>query len=310
MNMVSKLPVDFRTKLPTQGMLTLELAGPFGLRDAAGNDLTPRCRKAQGLLALVATSRNLRRGRAWLQDKLWSDRGPEQGAASLRQCLTGIRAALGSHVDALRTDGGWVSLDPQRVRIVTDAPDGDEEVEFLEGLDIRDPEFEHWLRDQRLHFFERAQARDDREAIEADEVPAPLAGGDTSAAQRPAIGITSHRISEAGDGGDELSDFVLDLVAGILLKQASVVVIDDRRQEGRARQSARPFWRLRVTSSRRADRLRVSMMLSEASSERVLWTDATTFDSADLYASEPAAIGALARGATACLAGAGGRPQA
>ena len=28
-------------------------------------------------------------------------------------------------------------------------------VEFLEGLDIRDPEFEHWIRDQRLHCRQR-----------------------------------------------------------------------------------------------------------------------------------------------------------
>jgi hypothetical protein len=131
--------------------LILDLAGPFRLWDAQGTDLTPRSRKAQGLLALVATSPSLRRSRPWLQDKLWSDRAPEQGSASLRQCLTEIRAMLRNHPGCLRTDSGWIALDPDRVRVNTRLPDPDEggDVEFLEGLDIPDPEFEHWLRDQR-----------------------------------------------------------------------------------------------------------------------------------------------------------------
>ena len=90
----------------------LDLAGPLRLTDVAGTDRPPRARKAQGLLALLGTSPALRRSRAWLQDKLWSDRGPEQGAASLRQCLTEIRAALAENVDCLKTEAGWVALDP------------------------------------------------------------------------------------------------------------------------------------------------------------------------------------------------------
>ena len=132
--------------------LILDLAGPFRLREARGVDLTPRSRKAQGLLALVGTSPCLRRSRLWLQDKLWSDRGAEQGSASLRQCLTEIRSTLRDHRGCFRTDSGWIALDPERVLVNTTVSERDEDanVEFLEGLDIRDPEFEHWLRDQRL----------------------------------------------------------------------------------------------------------------------------------------------------------------
>ena len=137
--------------------LILDLAGPFRLRDAQGADLTPRSRKAQGLLALLGTSPGLRRSRAWLQDKLWSDRGAEQGAASLRQCLTEIRAILRDHLDCLRAESGWIALDPGRVEVNSALPDQDTgDVEFLEGLDIRDPEFEHWLRDQRMLHSQRA----------------------------------------------------------------------------------------------------------------------------------------------------------
>jgi tetratricopeptide (TPR) repeat protein len=131
--------------------LILALWGPLSLRDERGRDVTPRARKAQGILALLGTSPNLRRSRAWLQDKLWSDRGQEQGAASLRQCLTELRLVLGPHVDCLKTDGGWVALDPAMVQVISEPPGHlvGEETEFLEGLDIRDPEFENWIRNQR-----------------------------------------------------------------------------------------------------------------------------------------------------------------
>jgi hypothetical protein len=138
--------------------LILDLAGPFRLRDTQGTDLTPRSRKAQGLLALVATSPGLRRSRAWLQDKLWSDRAPEQGASSLRHCLTEIRSMLGEHLACLTTVSGWIGLGPDRVLVNTSllGRENGEAVEFLEGLDIRDPEFEHWLRDQRTFHAQRA----------------------------------------------------------------------------------------------------------------------------------------------------------
>jgi hypothetical protein len=132
--------------------LVLDLAGPLRLRDADGVDLTPRGRKAQGLLALLGTAPSLKRSRSWLQDKLWSDRGPKQGAGSLRQCLAEIRRGLGPRTHCLRTAGGWVALDPAWVEVRT-APSPNSrgsETEFLEGLDVRDPEFENWLRDQRL----------------------------------------------------------------------------------------------------------------------------------------------------------------
>ena len=59
--------------------LILDLGGPLRLSDAGGADLTPRARKAQGLLALLGTAPGLKRSRSWLQDKLWSDRGAGAG---------------------------------------------------------------------------------------------------------------------------------------------------------------------------------------------------------------------------------------
>ena len=164
--------------------LILDLAGPFRLREAQGVDLTPRSRKAQGLLALVGTSPSLRRSRLWLQDKLWSDRGAEQGSASLRQCLTDIRSTLRDHRGCFRTDSGWIALDPERVLVNTTVSerDGDANVEFLEGLDIRDPEFEHWLRDQRLSH-SRPSDRSDGVALDHQAAHEPRTPGQAAAAE-------------------------------------------------------------------------------------------------------------------------------
>ena len=140
--------------------LTLTLAGPVSMNDATGSDLTPSSMKARGLLTLVGAAAALRCPRAKLQDKLWSDRGPKQGNASLRQTLSEVRRALGRHRGALITGPGWVGLDPNLVRVDLD-PDPTclpENVEFAEDLDICDPEFDDWIRLQRQHHAARLSA--------------------------------------------------------------------------------------------------------------------------------------------------------
>ena len=111
-------------------------------------DLTPKSAKAQGLTALLATGMRMSRSRSWLQDKLWSDRGRSQGAASLRQVLTEMRRVLGPHKDCLIANRKTVAFDSDRVVITHTAP-SDTQPEFLEGIDVRDDEFEEWLRVQR-----------------------------------------------------------------------------------------------------------------------------------------------------------------
>ncbi len=136
--------------LPDGRSVTIHLYGGFLIQDQAETVLTPKGAKSQGLLALLATNRRFQRSRTWLQDKLWSDRGPEQGAASLRQALVEIRKALGAHSDILVADRKTVSLDPDRVTVFSKAHHPGEE--FLEGIDVRDPEFDTWLASQRANF--------------------------------------------------------------------------------------------------------------------------------------------------------------
>ena len=134
-------------------MLTLRAVGRLQLLDEQGVDRLPVGTKSRGVLALLALSPNFSRSRAWVQDKLWSDRGPLQGAASLRQALSEIRTAFGPQKPALRADRFSVSLDPATFKISFQAPlsisGSNEEPSLFEDLDIKDLEFEGWLRSQR-----------------------------------------------------------------------------------------------------------------------------------------------------------------
>lgn len=120
--------------------LRLHLRGPLRIEGPRGAVLTPVAAKAQGLLLLLALNPHGERTRRWLQDKLWSDRAPEQGSGSLRQALRHIRMALGDHADVLQADRQRVALDLSAIDVVDVG-----RAELAEGLDVRDPEFEAWL---------------------------------------------------------------------------------------------------------------------------------------------------------------------
>jgi DNA-binding SARP family transcriptional activator len=145
--------------------LVIQVIGAFRLLAHDGQDLTPLGRKARALLAILALTPTRRRSRPALQDKLWSDRGPEQGAASLRQTLTEIRKALGEHYrDCLVSDLHGIGLAAGRVTVDIDDADLSEFArmaeppQLLEDLDVADEEFEDWLRNQRAAFEGRITA--------------------------------------------------------------------------------------------------------------------------------------------------------
>ena len=127
--------------------LRIVLSGRFAVVSPGAGNLTPVGAKSQALLAMLASSPDRTRTRRWLAEKLWSDRGPDQASGSLRQALTDIRATLGVHSGLLGADRQKVWLDETRVAVqMTEAP----HPEFLEGIDVRDPEFGVWLRMERL----------------------------------------------------------------------------------------------------------------------------------------------------------------
>lgn len=127
---------------------TIQLFGPLSF--VVGDlDLTPKSAKGKAMFALLATSPDMRRSRRWLEDKLWSDRGPEQARASLRQTLSEARRLLAYCPDVLFVDRSTVAL----VDVTSDLDGGlGEGVEFLEGIDVRDSEFNDWLCGMRSRF--------------------------------------------------------------------------------------------------------------------------------------------------------------
>ncbi|MEX3009614.1 hypothetical protein [Hoeflea sp. TYP-13] len=163
----------------------IRLLGLFSFVDNDGKELAPKGRKAVALLALLSTAPDGRRGRKWLQDRLWSDRSESQGSASLRQTLYEIRTRLGSHKDILHADANIISIDLSRVTIDTQELSDVGELplsyrgeipQFLEGLDVADEEFESWLREQRNYwnsFFESARVYSGN-SQEAGEQPAAI----------------------------------------------------------------------------------------------------------------------------------------
>ncbi len=142
----------------TSTLCNIYLFGALAVTDTEGVSCTPKAQKSRALMAMLALAPRGSRSRIWLRDKLWSDRGEEQAAASLRQALVDVRKSLGPIADRIIiSDNHTISLDLNRVAVdalqlldpahESALRDASAETwpELLEGLDIGDPEFEEWL---------------------------------------------------------------------------------------------------------------------------------------------------------------------
>ncbi|MFZ1481264.1 MAG: tetratricopeptide repeat protein [Paracoccaceae bacterium] len=131
----------------------IRLVGVFQVLDDAGLDCTPRGAKTRAILAVLCQTPDRRRPRRWLESKLWSDRGPEQASGSLRQALMELRKALGPAADLVVADRDSVRLGEVGTDLETDPAAAQEALlsgrDFLEGIDIVDPAFLDWLREER-----------------------------------------------------------------------------------------------------------------------------------------------------------------
>ncbi len=125
--------------------ITITLVGEMTVTNAAGIDVTPTRMKERGLLALLALAPNHKKSREAIQDKLWSESETTQAQNSLRRALSNIRKAFGEDADVLGADRHSVWLEQGAVRV--DTGQRGTGGELLEGLSVRDPEFENWRRD-------------------------------------------------------------------------------------------------------------------------------------------------------------------
>lgn len=124
----------------------IQLYGPFELTFESGENATPRSSKSCALLAMLALSDKHILARRWIESKLWSDRGQAQASASLRQAIAGIKKST-KNSGLILADRKNVWLDT-RCFTLASCPETPE-VELLQGLDIRDSEFDDWLSVQR-----------------------------------------------------------------------------------------------------------------------------------------------------------------
>lgn len=230
--------------------------GTFTVVAPDGSDVTPRGSKARGLLALVCEAGNMRRGRRWLEGMLWSDRSPAQASGSLRQTLTELRQAFGDDKSVLSTNRLEVWLDPERVETDLDPLSGlrAPERELLEGLDVRDAEFDAW----------KEALADRLEEQETTELAIPSAHGGLHALTIRAA------MSEAGTAIERLtSQIVADQVAKSLEERLSALRFADYQ---RARPHDTPDIEIRCDVAEDGQRGVVFLRVESGRDGRVLFS--------------------------------------
>jgi len=142
-------------------MLTAHLLGGFSLSDDTGRDVSPRSRKACGLLGYLLLSEHGSERREKLAGLLWSESSIDQAYDSLRHCLAELRR-LGQSVGASFLDADRQSVRIDRSRVRCDLTDlkthlaagriGDcrqllsvPDLTLMPGIEADDPTFDNWL---------------------------------------------------------------------------------------------------------------------------------------------------------------------
>jgi adenylate cyclase len=144
------------------------------LQSQPGKELTIPSRKGQALIAVLALAGGEPVPRERLMGLLWSDRGEQQARSSLRQVLSELRKVLANSDTPLLTtqrdsvclDTAAIEIDAGRFEHLIDAATPEALVEatnlyrgdLLDGLDVRDPAFEGWLRIERERVLMRLYA--------------------------------------------------------------------------------------------------------------------------------------------------------
>lgn len=132
--------------------MRIDLAGPLTVRGPEDTDLTPRGARARALLALVASDPDHSRAKEWIRSILWSDRSHKQAVGSLRQIISEVRRALGTHGDLLHSDRNSVWFEPDTLAINLPKRTDPAARDFIEGLDVPDPQFAAWRQSMRAKF--------------------------------------------------------------------------------------------------------------------------------------------------------------
>jgi tetratricopeptide (TPR) repeat protein len=326
-------------------LCNIYLFGSLAVTDANDLGRTPRSQKSRALIAMLALSPRGSRSRVWLRDKLWSDRAEEQASASLRQALVEIRKALGPVADQLiHADKHTISLDLARVRVdalellesVESANGGGNaslpivsQSEFLEGLDVCDPEFEEWLTLERQVWRDRldkaSALRDFTPKQErGNDLPrSPSNDGGAGAGSRNGNGNGKSLARKAGLPGwsvavlppkilgepssaGYLCDFFSDVLTKSLLETGDISVSDYSRHDsdfltGLLERSVfeTPALALQVRHSFSGRQINTTVSLHRTTDHALLWIGSATLDRAAVEAQDTSTAHLLVNEATA-----------
>ena len=271
-------------------LVQINLFGACVVRGVAPADFEVKPAKHRAMFALLATANGGRRTRAWLLNMLWGASAHDGGRQSLRAALSRMRSEVGPLFDQiLKVDNTEIVLDLSKVEF-TGAPSAGE---FLEGIDIRDDDFNHWLQGIR-------QAPDQYFALlRGGGAPAPSA---RSILPTIAILPFRHLGTEALHG--VLGDFLAEEVCRALSRSPLLAVIS--HLSCREITSQRPdLQKLRralsvdycVMGSLRVSGERVVLDADciDAVSGRILWTRQAQGRLADFLSPESEAVAEIVR---------------
>lgn len=183
----------------------------FGACSVQGQGYEVRPAKHRAMFALLATANGGRRTRVWLLNMLWGASAHDGGRQSLRTALSKLRAEMGEAFDQLlKVDNTEITLDLSKVEF-TGAPSAGE---FLEGIDIKDDDFNHWLQGIR-------QAPDQYFALlRGGTAPAPVARSIL-----PAIAILPFRLVVGEAIHTVLGDWLAEEICRALSRSPLLTVI-------------------------------------------------------------------------------------
>ena len=245
---------------PCLSMLTVNLFGPMQVLAPDGSDLTPPSQKSRAMIAMLLRSDGARRSRTWLAAHLWSESAREQAQASLRQTLREIRRSFGPWADAaLVIDKFVVGLNTQNI---VAAGIGTADADFLEGLDVKDAEFEEWLTLERsrlegpVGISARAEPR--------HEAPAKVA--------QIGLRIDPPRALSQNREAEELANRALSRCAANLMEEGYGSIRDARHSFGTQAQDVHFSLGLRAAASVSSGRARIALALVDLASESIVWT--------------------------------------
>jgi adenylate cyclase len=142
--------------------------GPFDARWSGGKPLGLSGKKVQALVSYLAVEGGRMHAREELSALLWGETGDERARHNLRQALSKIRRTCDSLIvakgDALQLDDQLCEADVRDFEELVGQDDPDQlksavdlyRHDLLEGLVLREPAFDDWLRDARARLRDRA----------------------------------------------------------------------------------------------------------------------------------------------------------